>query len=162
MGMKEIRCGIEEAVNPSYSHIVDPGHPISQHLRGDSCLLGNRHVASAGGDYGNMSHLFHEQGIDHDNSGLLIVLTLCHLLDPFEYLVAGPGSHDVLVILGHSLHDPLDLINCLCLAEDHLGHTFSDGTVVVNFGVAQILEGELFELIYGSLHIHPAALDLLK
>jgi len=153
---------MEEAVNPSYSHIVDPGHPISQHLRGHSCLLGNRHVASASSYHGDISQLFHGTRIDHYNSGLVIVLTLRHLLDPLEYSVAGPSSHDVLVTPGHSLHNPPDLLHCLPLAEDDLGHTFPDGAVVVNSGIAQILEGELSELIYDSVQIHAATLHLLQ
>ncbi len=63
---------------------------------------------------------------------------------------------------GQASEDSGELGRRFALGENHLGHALPESAMVVEFGEAQILEGQVAEALDGFVGREPLFLDLLK
>jgi hypothetical protein len=77
-------------------------------------------------------------------------------------LLPGPGGQDIRMILGDPSDNPFNLSDGLSLAVDYFRHACPETPVVVDLGIAQVVNRQLFQNLNGRIHVSPAGFDGLK
>jgi hypothetical protein len=133
-------------VNAGDADVVEPVDGASEILRGERRLLGDRTIRGAPRNDGDEPDPLRLDALDREKSPLLMVhgagqgrgdLPEQRRVAARREKVRPPG--------GHVLRDLHDLGGGFPLAEDHLGKSPPDRTVVVHLRETEILEGKHLE-----------------
>ncbi len=162
VGFAELFADGEDAVRACDADVVEAGNTGAEEFGGDRGFFGDREVAGAGADNGDVA-LFIRGGwglTEGEAAGLRVVagggdegvggFGCCRVTARGEDVGAGGG---------HASEDPGGLGGGFAGGEDDLGQAGAEGAVVVNARLAGVLEGEVCETAGGLLGGEGATLN---
>jgi hypothetical protein len=77
-------------------------------------------------------------------------------------LLSGTSGQDVSVVLGQTREDSGHLLGRFTFSEYHFRHTVAQGTVMIDLGKAQVLEGKMPDALHRLIGRKLALADLLE
>jgi hypothetical protein len=163
----------QQAVDAGDSYVIDVLNVVAHEFGGDHGFFGYGDVAGSRRD-------------DHDYSlavtlaialegdrfcqgtvlGLVLMIRGCGVSECGEdggvLFFGGTRGENVAAVGGQAEEDGGYLGWRFAGGKDHLGHALAEGAMVVDFGEAQVLEGEVAKTIYGFVGGETLFPDLLK
>ncbi len=165
VGALKLRQMLEQSVQPGYPDIAYQFGALAHNLGRDLCLGRNGQVGRAGGDDGQ-DGLGGRQLLllEDDCPGQLLIPgagELAGFYKCIENLGCGPGRQNVVSFGRKALEYLYYVFGGLAGAEDNLGETTSNLTMMVDARKAQIFERQMPKLLDRLVDIDLVVLDLL-
>ncbi len=132
----------QQAMNAGDSDVVKMFDFVAHEFGGDDGFFGDRDVAGSGGDHGDDAlAVLHGIALQNDGARELAKFRGANFfLDRCKLLFVGPRGQDIAPVFGEAREDFCDLSRSLAFSEDDFGHADAQGTVMIDFGEAEIFE----------------------
>src|ERR1039458_8971585 len=136
-------------MNSGHANVGDQLDRVSHQTRGHHGLFGHWQVAGAGADHGDSSLAGSGRSL-HKRDGASSLMKLGARLDSvngFRHFTRGARSQHVAASLGHACKDYGHLFNGFARSKDYLRYSGRPCAVMVEFGEANVLEGQILQTI---------------
>ena len=155
---------LHEAMDARHPDVVDGVDAIAHDLGGGLGLFGDGHVAGAGADHGDSA--FAGDGAvapEADDAREREVVGAGEAgEDGIGAGAVGAGDEDVGGVFEEGFGDGDHLFGGFALGEDDFGDAVAEGAVVIDFGEAEVLEGQVAHAREGAIDFEFARADLLE
>ncbi len=132
----------EKTVQTGNSYVVETDNFVAHALRGKRGFFRDRDVTGAAGRDDDLADAvcLGKSTVESDAS----IFVIGDIVRGFNYLrcvLGQTGDQDpFLSVFDHGLHDADDLFRCFSRAIDHLRNTLTDGSVVVDLGISEVIK----------------------
>ena len=154
----------QQAVNAGDADVVEMLDFVAHEFGGDDGLFGHRDVAGSGGDDGDDAlAIFRGIALQNDGAGEVAIFGGANFfLHSGKLLFVGARGQDVAAVFGEAGENSCDLRRGLAFSEDDFRHASAQGAVMIDFGEAEIFEGQMAQAGDGIVGREFALADLLE